>query len=87
MLINFRIYQLGTYLFDESVFLWSNLTVWNALGTCCSCKKEKEKIQNSVSKMSLSEHGKAGEHLSWFEFFEIAGLPLPYTDYQGHVQD
>lgn len=38
--------------------------------------------------MSLSEHGKAGEHLSWLEFlFEIAGLPLPYTDYQGHVQD
>lgn len=37
--------------------------------------------------MSLSEHGKAGEHLFWCEFFEIAGLPLPYTDYQGHVQD
>lgn len=38
--------------------------------------------------MSLSEPGKAGQHLSWLEFlFEIAGLPLPYTDYQGHVQD
>ena len=38
--------------------------------------------------MSLSEHDKAGKHLSWLELFsEIVGLPLSYTDYQGRVQD
>lgn len=38
--------------------------------------------------MSLSEHDKAGKHLSWLELlFEIVGLPLSYTDYQGHVED
>lgn len=51
-------------------------------------KEKRKKIQNNVSKRSLNEHGKAGEHLSWLDFlFEIAGLPLPYTDDQGHVQD
>ena len=58
------------------------------LVTVVKMKKKKAKIQNNVSKMSLSEHDKAGKHLSWLELFsEIVGLPLSYTDYQGRVQD